>query len=189
MTIFSATEDIGRHLASTLEPGSQTEINLDTMSMLVIKKRMGEEDKEVTRWRPGGGVSVELPVMTKTSNTVSVSFTNYNNLGHLMSDHSKGDYIRSSVLAVNIVDDDGDSDQEHKSLTKPVQMTLSHPPLSTDKERHCSYWSFSSSNWQNDGCQPIMNISTSNTTVCQVCFISESVVKSEFVFLSQTYLL
>ena len=33
------TEDIGRTLASTLEPGSKTEISLANVSMIVMKKR------------------------------------------------------------------------------------------------------------------------------------------------------
>ena len=96
----------------------------------------------------------------------SVSFTNYNNIGDMMSDTEHGDIIRSSVLAVNILHSDEDDNRTH--LDKPVTMTLNHSALHHDSRRQCSYWSFTDYNWQSDGCAVDADLSTATQTVCQV---------------------
>ena len=87
-------------------------------------------------------------------------------MGQMMSDTAHGDIIRSSVLAVNILQDDQDDNTTH--LDKPVTMTLNHPELQHDSRRRCSYWSFADYNWQSDGCSVDADLSTPTQTVCQV---------------------
>ena len=118
-------------------------------------------------------VKVELPVGLKnlTSNddqTVSVSFTTYNNLGNLFSDNNKGQYIRSSVLSVNILDDNDNVKESSTHLDKPIIMTLHHPRLKDVSKRRCSYWSFKKYDWLTDGCEALPEMSTLTSTVCQV---------------------
>ena len=162
------TEDIGRTLASTLEPGSKTEISLANVSMIVMKKRKEIEERgEVTTWDTGAGVRVELPVTSGVGDTVSLSMATYNNLGALMSDGSKGEFTRSPVLAVTILED-GRPASVWTPLEKPVVFSLRHPPLLGEARRRCSYWHFPASEWREDGCEALEDGSSSVKTVCQV---------------------
>jgi len=171
--ILSATEEIGRRLASTLEPGAKTEIRLANVSMVVMKNM--RKENMVSRWETESGVKVELPVGPKKKSdltpsedqTVSVSFTTYNNLGNLFSDNTKGQYIRGSVLSVNILDGDDDAKEKRIHLDKPIIMTLHHPRLEDVSRRRCSYWSFKMYDWLTDGCEALSELSTLTSTVCQ----------------------
>ena len=161
------TEDIGRTLASTLEPGTKTEIRLANISMIVMKKKRRniEEDDVVTTWDTGAGVRVELPVTSEAGEGVSLSMASYNNLGPLMSGGAGGQITRSSVLAVNIL---GDGTGGWTELARPVTFSLRHAPLLEVTRRRCSYWHFPASEWREDGCEAIEDGSSLVNTVCQV---------------------
>ena len=162
------TEDIGRTLASTLEPGTKTEIRLANVSMIVMKRRRNAEVEEdaVTTWDTGAGVRVELPVTPGAGDAVSLSMASYNNLGPLMSGGARGQVTRSSVLAVNILESGGWTE-----LARPVTFSLRHAPLLEATRRRCSYWHFPASEWREDGCEALEDGSTLVNTVCQVCKI------------------
>ena len=81
---------------------SSEEIKLANISLLVMKRRLGRQNS--TKW-DSSGVMVELPdqeTISEDNKSVSVSFTSYNNLGHLMSDDQTGAYIRSEYFSQNI---------------------------------------------------------------------------------------
>ena len=165
------TEDIGRTLASTLEPGTETEIRLANVSMIVMKRRRStelEEEDTVTTWDTGAGVRVELPVTSGAGDTVSLSMASYNNLGPLMSGGKRGQVTRSSVLAVNILEAAGSPTSGWTELTRPVTFSLRHAPLLEEAKRRCSYWHFPSSEWREDGCEALEEGSSLVKTVCQV---------------------
>ena len=163
----SVTEDIGRTLASVLEPGSMTEIQLANVSMLVLKQGAGQLHQlagGVASWEAGPGVRVELPL--EPGKPATLSLANYNNLGGMMSDRGRGDFIRSSVLSVSLLDTD--TAAARTELRRPVTLTLRHAALEGAGRRRCSYWSFPAASWLEDGCEAVMERSTSTTTVCQV---------------------
>ena len=163
------TEDIGRTLASTLEPGTETEIRLANVSMIVMKRRrsseLGEADT-LTTWDTGAGVRVELPATPGAGDTVSLSMASYNNLGPLMSGGARGQ-VTSSVLAVNILEA-GRPASGWTELARPVTFSLRHAPLLEEARRRCSYWHFPASEWREDGCEALEDRSSLVKTVCQV---------------------
>ena len=76
------------------ELDTSSEIQLANISMLVMKRRLGQE--EVSKW-DSSRVSVSLPDQGTISNnkeTVSLGFTSYTNLGKMMSQRSTGGDIR-----------------------------------------------------------------------------------------------
>lgn len=169
------TEDIGRTLASTLEPGTETEIRLANISMIVMKRRRRrstelEEEDTVTTWDTGTGVRVELPATPGAGDTVSLSMASYNNLGPLMSGGARGQVTRSSVLAVSILEA-GLPASGWTELARPVTFSLRHAPLLEEARRRCSYWHFPASEWREDGCEALEGGSSLVKTVCQVWWI------------------
>jgi len=165
--ILDVTEDIGRTVASTLELDSRSEIKLANISMLVMKRRLGRE--EVSHW-DSPGVKVDLPdqdTISHNNQTVSVSFTSYNNLGQMMSDSKTGANIRSPVLSVNVVDNIHQTSQRSIPLTKPIEFLIKHKPFKKVRKRKCTYWEFKYAKWSNDGCYTIRKKSTSTVTACQ----------------------
>lgn len=165
--ILHVTEDIGRTMASTLELDTSSEIQLANISMLVMKKRLGQE--AVSKWN-SLGVKVELPDQETISNnneTVSLGFTSYNNLGAMMSDSSTGGNIRSPVLSVNVLDNAHQSLKRSIPLTKPIEFVIQHKSIKRVRKRKCTYWEFKHAKWSSDGCYTIRKRSSSTTTACQ----------------------
>ena len=185
-SILNITKDISKGLAATVEVGSTMEIQLEDISMAVMKKRL-DSDSQATQssvWQ-SEELSVELPGEDKmyqrhvkstsipisdqssiagADSSITLAFTSYNNLGEMM---TKTDEISSPVLSVNVigVEDGGKS----IPLTKPLEFVLRHQNMSGFSHRKCVYWDFDGDSWSEDGCYPVREKSSADRTSCQ-CF-------------------
>ena len=164
--ILEITKDISKGLAATVEVGSKMEIQLPDISMAVMKRRPaaagGAEQSSV--WK-SEELSVELPdqsAIAGADSSITLAFTSYSNLGDMM---TKTNEFSSSVLSVNVigVEDGGKS----IPLTKPLEFVLRHQNMSGFSHRKCVYWDFDLDTWSEDGCYPVRDRSTEDSTSCQ----------------------
>merc|ERR1719385_157928 len=165
-SILNITKDISKGLAATVEVGSTMEIQLEDISMAVMKKRL-DSNSQVSQssvWQ-SEELSVELPDQSSIAgadSSITLAFTSYNNLGEMM---TKTDEISSPVLSVNVigVEDGGKS----IPLTKPLEFVLRHQNMSGFSHRKCVYWDFDIDSWSEDGCYPVREKSSADRTSCQ----------------------
>merc|ERR1719385_363537 len=161
-SILNITKDISKGLAATVEVGSTMEIQLEDISMAVMKKRL-DSNSQVSQssvWQ-SEELSVELPDQSSIAgadSSITLAFTSYNNLGEMM---TKTDEISSPVLSVNVigVEDGGKS----IPLTKPLEFVLRHQNMTGFSHRKCVYLDF----WSEEGCYPVREKSSADRTSCQ----------------------
>lgn len=164
--ILEITKDISKGLAATVEVGSKMEIQLPDISMAVMKRRPAAAGGAVQSsvWR-SEELSVELPdqsAIAGADSSITLAFTSYSNLGDMM---TKTNEYSSPVLSVNVigVEDGGKS----IPLTKPLEFVLRHQNMSGFSHRKCVYWDFDLDTWSEDGCYPVRERSTEDSTSCQ----------------------
>lgn len=159
--ILNITADISKTLAQTIDIGSSVDIKLPNISMTVMKKRTGTSNSSI--WE-ADSLKVNLPdqpTITGADSSITVSFTSYDNLGSMLNTDSN---FSSSVLSVNVlgVEKFGNT----IPLVKPIEFILKHNTMDGFLERKCVYWNFEEDGWSQNGCYPIKEESTENTTMC-----------------------
>jgi len=159
--ILNITADISKTLAQTVDIGSSVDIKLPNISMTVMKKRTGTSNSSI--WE-ADSLKVNLPdqpTITGADSSITVSFTSYDNLGSMLNTDSN---FSSSVLSVNVlgVEKFGNT----IPLVKPIEFILKHNSMDGFLERKCVYWNFEEDGWSQNGCYPIKEESTENTTMC-----------------------
>merc|ERR1719385_699813 len=161
-SILNITKDISKGLAATVEVGSTMEIQLEDISMAVMKKRLDSNSQvgQSSVWE-SEELSVELPDQSSIAgadSSITLAFTSYNNLGEMM---TKTDEISSPVLSVNVigVEDGGKS----IPLEKPLEFVLRHQNMTGFSHRKCVYLDF----WSEEGCYPVREKSSADRTSCQ----------------------
>jgi len=184
-SILNITKDISKGLAATVEVGSTMEIQLEDISMAVMKKRL-DSNSQVSQssvWQ-SEELSVELPDQSSIAgadSSITLAFTSYNNLGEMM---TKTDEISSPVLSVNVigVEDGGKS----IPLTKPLEFVLRHQNMSGFSHRKCVYWDFDMDSWSEDGCYPVREKSSADRTSCQCYHLTNFAVLVDVYGLART---
>jgi len=161
-SILNITADISKTLAMTVDVGSSIDIKLPNISMTVMKRKTGTSNSSV--WE-ADTLKVSLPdqpTITGSDSSITVSFTSYDNLGSMLNMDSD---FSSSVLSVNVIG--VEKFGSTIPLVKPIDFQLKHKPMSDFSERKCVYWDFEEDGWSQQGCYPIKEKSTENTTMCQ----------------------
>merc|ERR1719285_1358880 len=184
-SILNITKDISKGLAATVEVGGTMEIQLEDISMAVMKKRLDSNTQagQSSVWQ-SEELSVELPDQSSIAgadSSITLAFTSYNNLGEMM---TKTDEISSPVLSVNVigVEDGGKS----IPLTKPLEFVLRHQNMSGFSHRKCVYWDFDIDSWSEDGCYPVREKSSADRTSCQCYHLTNFAVLVDVYGLART---
>merc|ERR1711971_862177 len=184
-SILHITKDISKGLAATVEVGGTMEIQLEDISMAVMKKRLDSNSQagQSSVWQ-SEELSVELPDQSSIAgadSSITLAFTSYNTLGEMM---TKTDEISSPVLSVNVigVEDGGKS----IPLTKPLEFVLRHQNMSDFSHRKCVYWDFDIDSWSEDGCYAVREKSSADRTSCQCYHLTNFAVLVDVYGLART---
>jgi len=184
-SILNITKDISKGLAATVELGSTMEIQLEDISMAVMKKRLDSNSKatQSSVWE-SEELTVELPDQSSIAgadSSITLAFTSYNNLGEMM---TKTDEVSSPVLSVNVigVEDGGKS----IPLEKPLEFVLRHQNMTGFSHRKCVYWDFDLDSWSEEGCYPVREKSSADRTSCQCYHLTNFAVLVDVYGLART---
>merc|ERR1712172_362082 len=184
-SILHITKDISKGLAATVEVGGTMEIQLEDISMAVMKKRLDSNSQagQSSVWQ-SEELSVELPDQSSIAgadSSITLAFTSYNTLGEMM---TKTDEISSPVLSVNVigVEDGGKS----IPLTKPLEFVLRHQNMSGFSHRKCVYWDFDTDSWSENGCYAVREKSSADRTSCQCYHLTNFAVLVDVYGLART---
>ena len=211
-SILNITKDISKGLAATVELGSKMEIQLEDISMAVMKKRLDSsskatqssvwESEELTVELPGEGRNKSnsnhypdkrnliLYDSTFISDQSSIAGADssitlaFTSYNNLGEMMTKTDEVSSPVLSVNVigVEDGGKS----IPLEKPLEFVLRHQNMTGFSHRKCVYWDFDLDSWSEEGCYPVREKSSADRTSCQCYHLTNFAVLVDVYGLART---
>ena len=211
-SILNITKDISKGLAATVELGSTMEIQLEDISMAVMKKRLDSnskatqssvwESEELTVELPGEGRnksnsnhnpdkrnrilydSISISDQSSIAGADSSITLAFTSYNNLGEMMTKTDEVSSPVLSVNVigVEDGGKS----IPLEKPLEFVLRHQNMTGFSHRKCVYWDFDLDSWSEEGCYPVREKSSADRTSCQCYHLTNFAVLVDVYGLART---